>query len=187
MNKKTDLSAYKNTWYKPGSLIKRMGWYFCSHIFFKSYIFHIRFLKIFILRVFGASIGKHVIIKPGVNIKYPWLLKIDDYVWIGENVWIDNLAKVSIGAHCCISQGAFLLCGNHNYKSITFDLMVKEIVMEDGVWIGAKAIVCPGVTCKTHAVLSVGSVATKDLEPYGIYIGNPAVQVRERRIELTKQ
>jgi putative colanic acid biosynthesis acetyltransferase WcaF len=83
----------------------------------------------------------------------------------------------------CISQGALLLTGNHNYKKKTFDLMVGKITLADGAWIGAKSVVCPGVACGSHSVLAVGSVAVKDLKPYFIYQGNPAVPVRERIIE----
>ena len=75
-----------------------------------------------------------------------------------------------------------LLTGNHDYSKTTFDLMVKGIVLEDGAWIGAQAMVCPGITCRSHSVLAACSVATKDLEAYTIYQGNPAVQVRERII-----
>ncbi|PQA60096.1 WcaF family extracellular polysaccharide biosynthesis acetyltransferase [Siphonobacter curvatus] len=140
-------------------------------------------LKIWILRKFGATIGTGVMIKPSVNIKFPWLLEIGDYVWIGEEVWIDNLVQVRIGSNACLSQGAMLLCGNHNYKSSRFDLMTAPITLEAGVWIGAKSIVCPGVTCFSHAMLAVGSVATTNLEAYGIYRGNPAAKVRTRVIE----
>jgi putative colanic acid biosynthesis acetyltransferase WcaF len=76
-----------------------------------------------------------------------------------------------------------LLCGNHNYKKTTFDLIIGKIVLEDGAWIGAQSIVCPNVTCKTHSILAVNSVATNDLEPYTIYRGNPAKAIRERIIE----
>lgn len=111
------------------------------------------------------------------------MLSVGNHAWIGEDVWIDNLVEVTIGDSACLSQGAMLLTGNHNFKRSTFDLIVGSITLEDGVWIGAKAIVCPGVTCKSHSVLSVGSVATKDLEPYSIYQGNPAVKVRDRALE----
>jgi putative colanic acid biosynthesis acetyltransferase WcaF len=134
------------------------------------------------LRVFGAEIGKGVVIKPAVNIKYPWLLSIGHHAWIGERVWIDNLAKVRIGDNCCISQGAMLLCGNHNYKKPTFDLIVKPITLEEGAWVGAFAIVCPGVTLKSHAILTVQSVATETLEAFGLYKGNPAIRIRERNM-----
>ena len=107
-----------------------------------------------------------VVIKPGVNIKYPWKLEIGNHSWIGEQVWIDNLAGVKIGSNVCLSQGAMLLCGNHNYKKSTFDLIVKDIILEDGVWIGAQSVVCPGVVCNTHTLFSVNSVANKDLEAY---------------------
>lgn len=136
-----------------------------------------------LLRLFGAKVGKKVFIKPGVNVKYPWNLVIDDYAWIGENVWIDNLVKVHIGKRACVSQGALLLCGNHNYKKPTFDLMVGEIDIQEGAWVGANCTVCPGVIMKPFSVLCVGSVATKDCGAYGIYQGVPAVKVKEREIE----
>jgi len=141
--------------------------------------------KIKLLKYFGAKVGQSVVIKPDVNIKYPWFLDIGDHVWIGENVWIDNLAKVTIGSNVVLSQGAYLLTGSHDYKKEAFDLILGEIILEEGVWIGAKATVCPGVTCYSHSVLAVGSVATKDLEAYGIYQGNPAVMKRERLISVT--
>jgi putative colanic acid biosynthesis acetyltransferase WcaF len=136
-----------------------------------------------LLRLFGASIGKGVVIKPAVNIKYPWFLRIEDYVWIGEKVWIDNLAMVIIGAHSTLSQGAMLLTGSHNYKKVTFDLTLGKILLEAGVWIGAKAMVCPEVRCGSNSVLSAGSVAVSDLEPYTVYQGNPAVAKRKRILE----
>lgn len=179
-----NFSKYNNSWFNPGgSCIKRLIWYFCNVLFFKNGWNPSNHLKIFLLRLFGAKIGRSVVIKPCVNVKYPWNLEIGDNTWIGENVWIDNLVKVKIGNNVCISQGALLLCGNHNYKKLTFDLIVGEIILEDGTWIGAMSTVCPGVTCKSHSVLSVGSVATKDLEPYSIYQGNPAQKIRYRNIE----
>ena len=102
---------------------------------------------------------------------------------IGEKVWIDNLTNVEIGNNVSISQGAMFLCGNHNYKKSTFDLITGEIKLEEGVWIGAHSIVTPGTTCKSHSILAVNSVATKDLEAYTIYQGNPAVEVRKRNVE----
>ena len=179
---KTDLSSFNNSWYKPGPRWKITLWYFFNILFFKNGWNPSGKLKIIILRLFGAKIGKGVIIKPCVNIKYPWLLQIGDYSWLGENTWIDNLDHVNIGSHVCISQGAMLLCGNHNYKKTSFDLITAPIVVEDGVWIGAKAVVCPGVTAQSHAVLSVQSVATKNLESFMIYSGNPAIPVRKRLI-----
>ena len=104
-------------------------------------------------------------------------------MWIGESVWIDNLAEVKIGNHACVSQGAMLLCGNHNYKKSSFDLIVKPIALEEGAWVGAQSVVCPGVILYSHSILTVGSVASSNLESYFIYSGNPAVKIRERRMK----
>jgi len=154
--------------------------------FFKTMLPFPSSFKNRLLRWFGAKVDNGVVIKPNVNIKYPWFLEIGNDCWIGEGVWIDNLAKVTIGSNVVLSQGSYLLTGSHDYKKETFDLVLGEIVLEEGVWVGAKATVCPGVTCKSHAVLAVGSVATKDLEAYGIYQGNPAEKKRERVITVTE-
>lgn len=178
---KTDLSNYDNSWYDPGAgILKRVLWYLVNALFFVNYLNPSGKLKVALLRLFGARIGTGVHIKPGVNIKYPWFLEVGDYTWLGERVWIDNLVPVKIGDHVCLSQEAMLLTGNHNYKKSTFDLQVGGITLEDGVWIGAKAMVCPGIVCKSHSILTVGSVAVHDLEPYHIYQGNPAVMKRNR-------
>ena len=179
----TRLDKYDNPEYDPGaSFFKRTVWYFTSAIFFESPYFPFFGFKNTLLRLFGAKIGRGVGMKPRVTVKHPWLLEMGDNVWIGEKVWIDNVGRVRIGNNVCISQGAMLLTGNHDYKKSTFDLRVGEITLEDGVWIGAQAVVCPGVTCRSHAVLSVGSVANRDLQPYSIYQGNPAQLKKERRI-----
>jgi putative colanic acid biosynthesis acetyltransferase WcaF len=127
-----------------------------------------------ILRAFGARIGKRVLIKPGVRIKFPWRLEIGDDSWIGEEVWIDNLVEVQIGSNCCISQGAYICTGSHDWGSPVFNLVVKPVKIEDSAWIAAKSVVGPGVKVGEGAVLSMGSVATCDLASWGIYQGIPA-------------
>ncbi len=182
---KTDLSKYNNDWFNEGAgVVKRTMWYFVNVLFFINTLNPISSIKVLLLRMFGAQVGKGVVIKPGVNIKYPWKLTIGDYTWIGEKVWIDSLDSVVIGSNCCLSQGALLLNGNHNYKKITFDLMVSPINLEDGVWIGAYSVVAGGVTCHSHSVLAVQSVASANMDAYSIYRGNPAVKVKERVLEL---
>ncbi|MBT6514038.1 MAG: colanic acid biosynthesis acetyltransferase WcaF [Crocinitomicaceae bacterium] len=183
MANKVDLSKFNNNWFSKGRGRIIVGlWIIVNSIFFNSHFLPISSLKRVILKWFGAKIGKGVIIKPKVCIKYPWKLEIGANTWIGENVWIDNLDVVKIGSNCCLSQGALLLSGNHNYKKKSFDLLVRPITLEDGAWVGARAIVVQGVTMKSHSILAVNSVATANLEPYGIYQGNPAVKIRERII-----
>lgn len=179
---KTDFTKFSISWYNPGPRWKVIVWFLVNAFFLNTYLPLPIALKLAVLRLFGAKIGEGVVIKPAVNIKYPWLLTIGDQVWIGEQVWIDNLSHVTIGTNVCLSQGAMLLTGNHDYSRSTFDLTTKPITLDDGVWIGAKAIVCAGVRCESHAVLSVNSVATRSLKAYGIYQGNPAVWVRQRTI-----
>ncbi|MFO8000509.1 MAG: WcaF family extracellular polysaccharide biosynthesis acetyltransferase [Marinilabilia sp.] len=184
---KVDLSQYDNSWYYPGrGKFVRTLWYFVNAFFFISSLFPVSSLKVLLLRWFGASIGRGVVIKPRVNVKYPWLLTVGDHAWIGEGAWIDNLGRVSIGANCCLSQGVLLLCGNHDYRRETFDLMVGEIVMEEGVWIGANSVVTGGTVCESHSVLSVKSVAPSRMEAYRIYRGNPAEIIKERTPEDQK-
>ncbi len=163
------------------SSLKILLWYFTSLIFIRSGLIPFSSILVFILRAFGAKIGKEVRIKPGIYIHYPWRLIIGDYAWLAE-CRIENLAMVTIGDNVCVSQETLLLTGNHDYTKVGFDLITKPIILEDGSWIGAKATVCPGIIVKSHAVLTVGSIATKDLDAYGIYQGNPAVKVKEREM-----
>ena len=183
MHAKVDLNQFRNVEYHPGNLVKRIIWYVVNVLFFINPFSLWTGLKVFLLRLFGAKVGKGLVIKPNVNIKYPWKLKIGNHVWIGERVWIDNLADVVLEDNVCLSQGAMLLTGNHDYGKVTFDLITADIVIEEGSWIGAHAVVCPGVTCHTHAVLSVNSVASMDLQAYGIYRGNPAEKVKDRKVQ----
>lgn len=179
---RTDLSRFNNSWYDHGPRWKVVLWFMTNALVLNNYLPIPSVIKVAVLRLFGAKIGTGVMIKPAVNVKYPWLLRIGNYVWIGEKVWIDNLSEVTIGDNACISQGAMLLTGNHDYRRSTFDLVTRPITLEDGVWVGAKSVVCPGVRCHSHAVLAVNSVATHSLDAYGVYQGNPAVWVRQREI-----
>jgi putative colanic acid biosynthesis acetyltransferase WcaF len=110
-NKQVNLNKYNNSWYQPAGTLKKTIWYFTNMFVFKTNLPIPSSIKVKVLRLFGAKVGKAVVIKPNVNIKYPWLLEIDDFTWIGEDVWIDNLAKITIGKNCVLSQGSFLLCG----------------------------------------------------------------------------
>jgi putative colanic acid biosynthesis acetyltransferase WcaF len=176
----TDLSNFNNDWYDPGrNILVRSVWYIVNLVFFRSF-FPFYGLKRWLLRLFGAKVGKGLIIKPHVSVKYPWQLEVGNHVWIGEDVWIDNLAKVTLKDHSCISQGALLLCGNHNYRKTTFDLLVAEITLEEGAWAGAKTVVCPGVRMGAHSLLTVGSIATGSLDAGWIYQGNPAQKIKQR-------
>jgi putative colanic acid biosynthesis acetyltransferase WcaF len=178
-----DLAKYSPGGYDRGAGIFKEGlWLVVSLVLFRLCPFSFSPLKRSLLRAFGARVGKGVVIKPQVKITFPWKLEIGDHVWLGEECWLLNLERISIGNHVCVSQRAFLCTGNHNYKSSTFELIVKPIQVEEGAWLGAGCWVGPGVTVGADSVLSAGSVATKDLEPRGIYRGNPAELFKKRVI-----
>jgi len=178
-----DLSKFSNSTFNRGAPAwKEALWLVVSLVLFRGSPFPLSSLKRAVLRLFGAQIGVGVVFKPQVKIKFPWKLSVGDYAWIGEESWLLNLDHITIGKSVCISQRAFLCTGNHNYSVSTFDLFTRPIVVGDGAWIGAGCWVGPGVNVGSLAVLAAGSVANKDLEPMGIYSGNPAVLRKKRSI-----
>jgi putative colanic acid biosynthesis acetyltransferase WcaF len=176
-----DLGAFSSRAFDRGAnLLTEAAWVLVSLVLFRFCPLKLSRLKTTVLRWFGASVGRGVVIKPNIKITFPWRLVLGDDVWLGEECWLLNLAPIEIASNVCISQRAFLCTGNHNYKSQSFDLITEPIRVEAGAWVGAGALVGPGVTVGTRAVLTAGSVATKDLDPNAVYQGNPAVRVKRR-------
>ncbi|WP_298707956.1 WcaF family extracellular polysaccharide biosynthesis acetyltransferase [Chitinophaga sp.] len=176
----TDLSKFSTGNYVAGPKWKVLSWYFVNYWIFNSSLPWPYGLKVKLLRMFGAKVGNGLVIKTKVRIKNPWRLTLGDNVWIGEDVWIDNLEDVSVGSNACISQGALLLTGNHDYTATDFPYRLGRIDVEEGAWGGAKSVVCPGVRLGSHAILTVNSVATRSIAPWEIHSGNPAAYVRDR-------
>jgi len=136
--------------------------------------------RVALLRLFGGQIAHGVVIKPGVRVKFPWRLSIGADSWIGEDVWIDNLAEVRIGANCCVSQGVYICTGNHDWGIPAFTLRAQPVSIEDEAWLAAFTLVAPGVTVGRGAVLLMGGAALADLAGGKIHAGNPAVAVKDR-------
>jgi len=134
----------------------------------------------YLLQAFGARIGRGVVLKARMRVKFPWRLEIGHHTWLGESVWIDNLSNVKIGSNVCLSQGAYICTGNHDYKDENFKLITKPVVIEDGSWVAAFARIAPGVTIRENSVISLGAVVKKDTEAGKVYSGNPATAVKER-------
>ena len=167
---------------KGAGKLKISLWYFVNALFVRASWNPFMGVKILLLRLFGAKIGKGLVIKNNVIIKFPWKLKIGDNVWLGEGCWLDNLDNITIGDNVCISQGALLITGNHDYTKSDFPYRNAPIIIENGAWIGAKAVVAPGVRIASHSILTLGTIMTKDTEPYGIYQGNTGVKIKERNV-----
>lgn len=180
---KVKLNEFSSQGFNKGaSKLKIILWYFVNVLFVRASWNPLIVIKEWLLRLFGAKIGKGLVLKNNVIIKSPWNLILGDNCWIGENVWIDNLDKISIGNNVCISQGALLITGNHDYTKSSMPYRNAPIKVEDGAWIGANVTVTAGVTVAENSVLTVGSVVTKSTEPNMIYQGNPAKAIRERHI-----
>lgn len=155
-------------------------WYFCKRIFFLTSFPWPNFIQLSVLKIFGATIGQGINIKPRVNIHLPWKLTIGDHAWIGEEVFILNFEPVTIGGNVCISQRAFLCTGNHDYRSTDFAFRNAPITIGAGVWIGAQSFIGPGLEIGDECVVTAGSVVTQSLSENKICSGNPCVEVKAR-------
>lgn len=125
----------------------RSLWYVINALFFQSaFALLPSSMKAWLLRLFGARIGRGVVIKPRVSIKSPWFLDLGDQVWIGEAVWIDNHTMVRIGSNSCISQGAYIFTGNHDWNDPAFAFFCRPVVIGKGVWVTAFQRITPGTT-----------------------------------------
>ena len=176
------LGDFENRDFDRGrALFVEVLWIIIQAIFVSSWIPGSKH-RVLLLKLFGAQIATGVVIKTGVCVKFPWRLKIGKNSWIGQNVWIDNLAMVSIANNCCVSQGAYLCTGNHDWSSSQFDLVTKPIDLGSGSWVAARAVVGPGVKVGEGAILTMGSAAASNLDSWSIYRGNPAKKFGLRRL-----
>jgi putative colanic acid biosynthesis acetyltransferase WcaF len=160
--------------------LKEISWYFVKMIFFLSATPWPNTLKKALLKGFGAKIGDGVVIKPRVNIHFPWKLVVGNDVWIGEEAFLLNFELLTIGDNVCISQRAFLCGGNHDYRIPEMPYRNGKITLMAGCWIGAGVFVLPDVTVGTDSVITAGSVVTKNVDANGIYKGNPLVYIKAR-------
>lgn len=157
-----------------------LAWYLVKMAFFLSAFPWPQALKRALLRAFGARIGAGVVLKPRLNIHFPWKLAVGDHAWLGEEAWILNFEPVTIGAHACVSQRAFLCAGNHDFRAADFRYRNAPIVVETGAWVGAGVFVAPGVTVGREAVVTAGSVVTGDLPAAMVCGGNPCTPRKPR-------
>ncbi len=133
-----------------------------------------------LLRFFGAHIGKNVRIRSSVHVTYPWRLEIGDYSWIGDQVELYTLGEIKIGEHVVISQASYLCTGSHDFNSLSFDILTKPIIIEDQVWIATDVFISPGVTVGRGSIVGARSSVFTDLPPGKLCFGNPAIPVKDR-------
>ncbi len=134
----------------------------------------------FLLRAFGAKIGKNVLLRPSVKTTYPWKLVIKDHAWVGDNVDLYTLGPIEIGVNAVVSQGVYLCTGTHDYLDPTFAIVAKPIIIEDEAWVAAQAFVAPGVTVGKGAVVGARSLVLKDVPSRAVVAGSPAKVIGTR-------
>lgn len=182
------LGRYDNSWFHPGGTpLRRALWFLVGLPMLRSHVVPFSGLRVRLLRLFGARIGRGVVVKTGVNVKYPWHLEVGNDTWLGEDCWIDCLTTVRIGSNCCVSQGAYLCTGNHDWSDPAFGLMIAPVTMGDGSWAGARSVLLPGSVLGEGAVAGAGAVVGGTVPPYEIHAGNPAVFVRKRRLRTGEE
>jgi putative colanic acid biosynthesis acetyltransferase WcaF len=135
----------------------------------------------FALTVFGARIGRQVLIRPGVRVTFPWKLTIGDHCWIGDNATLYNVERIEIGSHSVVSQEAYLCTGTHDHRVISFPLVASPIVLEGECWVAARAFVGPGVRLGRGAVVGAGSILFSSVPEAVIVGGIPAKPIGSRR------
>jgi putative colanic acid biosynthesis acetyltransferase WcaF len=176
-----DLSAFRRNDEVAGkSKVLQAIWVLLVSPFVSSSFLYGSGWRIAVLRLFGAKIGRSVVLKPGLRIKYPWHFEIGDNSWVGEACWIDNLAEVRLGKNVCISQGVYFCTGNHDWTDTTFAMSTGAIVVNDGAWIAARCTIGPGVDVGSHAIALLGSLVIRSIPDSEIQSGNPACYLRRR-------
>lgn len=134
----------------------------------------------FLLRLFGAKVGKKVIVRPTVRITYPWKVSIGDYSWIGDDVVLYSLGEIEIGNHVVISQKGYLCTGSHDYKKEDFSIFAKKISIKDECWLATDVFVAPGITIDQGTVIGARSSVYSNMPAYKVCIGNPAKVTQDR-------
>jgi putative colanic acid biosynthesis acetyltransferase WcaF len=166
--------------FRGASAVKTQIWWVVQSALFKlSPQFSYRW-RCYLLTLFGAKIGKGVIIRPSVRITYPWRLSIGDYSWVGDHVDLYSLGEIVIGNNVVVSQRSYLCTGSHDYKSEAFDIFAKKIVIEDEAWLATDVFVAPGVTIGRGAVIGARSSVFSDMPAGMICLGSPAKPVKPR-------
>lgn len=173
--------AYQKPQFSIKNKLKRLFWKFTWLIFCRYSPVILHSWRCAVLKGFGAKIGKSNFIYPNIRIWAPWLLETEDVATIGPGVEIYNPGGVFIGDHAILSQDSYICGATHDYDTIDFTYIAKKVSIESYAWICARAIVLPGVTCHEGSVLGAGGIATKDLEAWSLYSGNPAKKIKERK------
>ncbi|WP_298946007.1 putative colanic acid biosynthesis acetyltransferase [uncultured Polaribacter sp.] len=158
-------------------------WWIVQGIFFRMSPQFMYGFRRFLLRLFGAKIGKNVIIRPTVRVTYPWKVAIGDYSWIGDDVVLYSLGEIEIGKNVVISQKSYICAASHDYLQSDFPIFAKKNTIEDECWLATDVYIAPGITIGKGTVIGARSSVYKDIASNKVCVGNPAKIIRERKID----
>ena len=179
-----DLSKFKLPKnFRGRSAIYVQLWWLVHSLLFKTSPQFLYGWRRFLLRSFGAQIGIKVIIRPSVQVTYPWKVKIGDYSWIGDEVVLYSLGEIEVGANTVISQRSYICTGSHDYNKENFPIFAKKITIENSCWLATDVFVAPGLRIEKGTVVGARSSVFNDLKAFSIYAGSPAKFIRKRNIE----
>jgi len=134
----------------------------------------------FLLRCFGAKIGKKVLIRPSVTVTYPWKVEIGDFSWIGDDVVLYSLGEIKVEENVVISQKSYICTGDHDYTKPDFPIFAKPVVIEKESWLATDVYVAPGVKIGEGAVVGARSSVFRDIEGGYVYVGTPVKKIKKR-------
>lgn len=177
---------YKDIYKSEFLFLEKLSRYVWSLVYLVSFKFSPKICfrwRATLLRVFGAQIGKECKIYPGVKIWYPRNLSIGDGVIIGDGVNLYNIAPISIESEVTISQEAFLCTASHNIESLNRELIFSPITIERGAWVFAGAFIHMGVKIGEGSIIGARSVVTRDVDPFNVVAGNPAIFLKKRKTD----
>lgn len=180
-----NLSNYNQSWFdrgKPTWFI--FLWWLVEGITFPLTPHNFYGFRRWILALFGAKIGKGVIIRSSVRILYPWKVEIGDYSWIGDDVYFYSLDNIKIGCHCVISQKTYLCTGSHNSHDNNFGLIIDSIEIGNGTWIAADCFIAPGVKIGANSVIGARSSVFNNIPHEQVAWGTPCVAQYSRKLKI---
>ena len=169
-----DLRTYDQSDFDRG----RPGWYVLLWWLVQSVVFPLSLhsmsgLRCWVLRRFGATLGQGILIRPTARVTYPWKVTIGDYSWIGDDVVLYSLDRITLGDHVVISQKSYLCTGSHDFRTSSFDLATGEIQVGHGAWVAADCFVGPGVTVGDNVIVGARSTVFSSLPSAQVCWGSP--------------
>ena len=172
--------AYTRPAFSASNRARRAVWNLCWLLLYRPSPRPLHSWRAMLLRLFGARLGPDCHFYPGSKVWDPWNLLCEDHVAAGDGVEIYNPSPMELASHVILSQGCYLCGATHDYNDPAFPLVSYRMRLAPYAWICARAMVAPGVQVGEGAVLGLGAVATRDLQAWTVYGGNPAQPVRGR-------